>query len=74
MNRIKSDIVFSLKWYCGFCGKDNPALSSTTDGWVVCPHCGSKYDVYDFELPRNLMQIIMQLEAFGIPYIGGKIR
>ncbi len=73
MKAIYSDLVFSLGWRCGVCEAEHPAISSTADGWCVCPKCGTRYDIHDLYVSPDLMRKLQKLDNAGITYLGGRV-
>jgi ribosomal protein S27AE len=71
---MNTHLVFSLGWYCGHCDMQNPVLTATHDNWLICPKCGTKYDLKMAQLAPNQRVMVKQLEDAGIPYIGAAVK
>lgn len=73
MQTIPSSVVFSLGWRCGACETEHPTVTSTADGWLLCPRCGTKYDLKDLYISGDLKNKLQKLDNAGIAYLGGRV-
>jgi len=67
--KIKTIPFVSLTWHCGACDKDIAYLPKKTNGWCVCPNCGTKYDYNDMDTIGSGAKIQMCMDHIGAKYI-----